>query len=1046
MVTNVFQFVEAAMTTLTTLFSFNGGDTPGSNGIDPVGPLVTDAAGDLFGTTASGGPNGGGTRYELVHTATGYGHFTSLNKDVPGYAAIFPAFSVFDGVGLAGTSSATVMDSAGDVFSELTSGGAYGDGALYELAQSASTPTVLFSFDGTDGADPEGGLLIDAAGDLFGLTASGERGTSASFPGYGTLFELPAAASSLLSITGTLAGQTVAAGDTIAPFAGATIADTGANQTEQVTVALSAAANGTLSDPAGGVYDAATGIYTVSGTVAAVNAAVQGLVFLPSAGPAATTTFTVTDTDTTGISATDGITTVTSTASPASLSLASAQVVSLGQFVIDDGVTGLSYGVAPDVPLTVDAAGDVFILTAAQFAGATGSGDLTEFVNLGGSYSGPVGVATIGNDVFSEPGSVVALASGDLFTGVNQQTLPGAVFDLLQPPFDYAPTPIAQGPELGAPYGLVADRVGDIFGINSQGTWFVLPANSDGLYGDARPLPLLNSQTQIDGVSLDAQGDVFGVARFAGADLIYELTPANFPFGYNAGFTGYPLALATTPAVMTADSNLAVDAAGDLFGATSSGGAYGEGVIFELPKTGALYANTPTILASLDGATGAAIGSLIVDAAGNLFGEGSGGPDGTVFELADSNGSYASVPTALLNFSFDDGEMPQGGLVADAQGNLFGTTAGGSVRVSPVTGYSAGATDTVGSVFEVTGSGFQPNPMTVGTGPDTLALLVSARAAPAGAEYTVSVDGAQVGGVQTTFADVLAGQTQPLDVLGNFTPGDHTVTIDYLNAANSLLFVDSAAIDGTGIADGQAVLSNDGTAGFSFAGAGAAPTIGAGPDILVLQTSQRAQPSGANFTVSVDGQQVGGTQTTTASVLGGQSQELDVLGDFAPGTHHTIGISYLNASNSLLFVDSAAINGASIAGAGTVLSNDGTLGFSFAAPGGAAPTVLGSGPDTLALNLATDGAGANVPFTVSVDGSQVAGVQTATAVRGSGPSQVFDVMGSFAGTHTVSVDDLSPNTGVAGVLYGGASIDGTAVPNTVLAVGAGGSQSFQFRL
>ena len=121
------------------------------------------------------------------------------------------------------------------------------------------------------------------------------------------------------AIGGTRSGQTVTDETTISPFSGVTINDIDFGQTETVTITLSNHANGTLSNDGAGGYSASTGVYSVTGTDAAVTAAVDGLVFTPAAhqvvpGASVTTTFSIAATDTAGASSGNSTTTVGATA------------------------------------------------------------------------------------------------------------------------------------------------------------------------------------------------------------------------------------------------------------------------------------------------------------------------------------------------------------------------------------------------------------------------------------------------------------------------------------------------------------------------------------------------------------------------------------------------------------------------------------------------------------------------------------------------------------------------------------------------------------
>jgi uncharacterized repeat protein (TIGR03803 family) len=198
----------------------------------------------------------------------------------------------------------------------------------------------------------------------------------------------------------------------------------------------------------------------------------------------------------------------------------------------------------------------------------------------------------------------------------------------------------------------------------------------------------------------DNKGDLFGITQFGGANglgTVFEITKAGSLVtlvSFNGSDGANPV------------GGLIADAHGNLFGTTEFGGASNDGTVFEITKTGSSYASTPTTLVSFNGSDGASpLSSLIFDANGDLLGttESSGANnDGTVFGILNNGSGYASTPTTLVSFNGSDGANPVGGLIADANGNLFGTTLGGGANG-------------LGTVFEITktGLGYSSTPTTL---------------------------------------------------------------------------------------------------------------------------------------------------------------------------------------------------------------------------------------------------------------------------------------------------------------------------------------------
>jgi len=137
----------------TVLHSFTGG----ADGGNPDNSLLLDKAGNIFGTTISGG-SGSGVAFVLRPSSRGY-------KE-----AILHTFV------MRGPSSGLLIDSQGNFFGETPGGGTADQGSVFELSKTSSgwQYSTIYSFLGSnDGDQPFGGLILDSAGNLYGTTAAG---------------------------------------------------------------------------------------------------------------------------------------------------------------------------------------------------------------------------------------------------------------------------------------------------------------------------------------------------------------------------------------------------------------------------------------------------------------------------------------------------------------------------------------------------------------------------------------------------------------------------------------------------------------------------------------------------------------------------------------------------------------------------------------------------------------------------------------------------------------------------------------------------------
>lgn len=453
----------------------------GPNGANPVG-LTLDASGALVGTAFDGG----------LKTGNGGGNIFMLTPPKPGDTAwtqtLLRQFRAF-GPDAANPFGALLKSKSGQYYGTTNIGGTYNYGAIYELAppakgETAWRKTELYSFDGTDGAEPTGTLLEGKNGVLYGVTTAG--GTRTGF-GNGTVYALVPPA----------AGQKAWTEELLHTFTGVSTSDGAFPQ------------SGLIADKSGALYGTAGS----GGAASSSNAQGNGIVYKLT--PPATSQGSWTETIIYSFMGPDGAT-------------------PLGSLLF--GKSGALYGTTY-VGGTVGE-GTVFQLTPP--AGSSGPWNETVL------HSFNAGVDNDGAIPGTE--QLLADANGALYGTVTQggANNVGAAFKLAPPTGTgtaWTETLIHSftGKDGNSPVGgLLANRAGALYGTAQQGgafnygTVFKLTPPASGTAWTAKALHSFNPEYGRDGAGPvsalvnDAKGNLYGTAAgggFGSGGAVFEVTP-----------------------------------------------------------------------------------------------------------------------------------------------------------------------------------------------------------------------------------------------------------------------------------------------------------------------------------------------------------------------------------------------------------------------------------------------------------------------------------------------------------------------------------------
>jgi uncharacterized repeat protein (TIGR03803 family) len=651
----------------TVLYGFTGGVDGGY----PYAGVVRDSAGNLYGTCAGGGAADAGVVFKVSPS----GHETVLYSFTGGANGNYP--------------NGVILDSAGNLFGTTHSGGAANSGVVFEV-NPAGQETVLYSFPGgADGAYPNAGVIRDSAGNLYGTTVSGGKagplGTS-----YGVVYKLDTSGNE--TVLHTFNGGT----DGGNPYAGVirdpegnlygTALGGGAGEVYEVQASgggrvlyrFSGLSDGNqpygslIRDPAGNLY----------GTTYWGGTGNAGVVFKITAPGQETVLHSFSGADGDHpldalIQDSEGNLYGTTSAGGVSNEGVIFKLDTAGQESVLYSFPGAADGMSPYAGLTRDSTGNFYGTT--PFGGAAGFGVVYKLNTLGREsilYTF-TGAADGGNPY----GGVILDSAGNLYgtTYLGGSGGYGVVFKLDPSGNETILYSFLGGTDGGSPYaGVVSDSEGNLYGttevggagsgtvykIDPSGQETVVYSFADGSINGAYPYA---------GVVRDSAGNLYGTTSEGGPDnggVVYKVNPSgqetvlyNFTGGPDGGYPGF--------------FGVILDSVGNLYGSTSGGGM-GFGVVFKVTPTG-----QETVLHSFNGSSdGNGPGGVTLDSAGNLYGTAySGGSTGAglVFEL-DMSGNE----TVLYDFSGPDGSNPRPSVMLDSAGNLYGTTYEGGRQDSGV--------------------------------------------------------------------------------------------------------------------------------------------------------------------------------------------------------------------------------------------------------------------------------------------------------------------------------------------------------------------------